>query len=102
MYVFFDFRKASNSVPHAPLMQSVVVNGSIADPVLVLSGVPQQSVLGPSTYINDLLAVVSNLYSNVNLFADDILLYHLITDAMDYVVLQEVITLLGDWSLPTT
>ena len=83
-------------------MQSVVVNGSISDPVPVLPGVPQGSVLGPSMYIDDLLAVVSNRYSDVNLFSDDILLYHLITDAMDYVVLQEAITLLGDWSLPTT
>ncbi len=42
--------------------------------------------------------MVNNLYSNVNLFADDALLYHLISDAMDYTVLQEAITLLEDWS----
>ena len=58
--------------------------------------------IGPLTfliYIDNLPAVFSNHYTNVNLFADDVLLYHLITDAMDYAVLQEAITLLEDWSI---
>ena len=50
-------------------------------------------------YIDSLPAVVSNHYTSVNLFADDVLLYHLITDIMDYAVLQETITLLEDWSI---
>ena len=57
--------------------------------------------IGPLTFlicIDNLPAVFSNHYTNVNLFADDVLLYHLITDAMDYAVLQEAITLLKDWS----
>jgi len=51
-------------------------------------------------FIRDLYwAPYFNRYSSVNLFADDFLLYHQITDAMDYSLLQEEITLLEDWSV---
>jgi len=79
-----------------------VSNGFISDPVPVLSGVPQGSGLGPLIfliYTDDLPPVVSNLYSSVNLFADDVLLYHLITDTMGYAMVQEAIKLLEDWSI---
>ena len=67
----------------------------------VLSGVPQGSVLGPLLfliYIDDISSIIEALSSKVNLFADDILLYHFITNTHDYIVLQEAITLLGQWS----
>ena len=55
--------------------QSVVLNGFSSDYSTIDSGVPQCSVLGPLLfliYINDL---EKNIKSNVNLFADDTMLF---------------------------
>ena len=123
--IFFDFRKAFDSVPHSPLMaklhslglneyilrwlnnylsnrvQSVIVNGSESAPAEVLSGVPQGSVLGPLLfliYIDDLPSVLHNLGPEVNLFADDVLLYHVISKEEDFALVQEAVSLLDNWS----
>ena len=107
--VFFDFCKAFDSVLRLPLMakihsldlpqsltrwlnnylvdrsQVVVVNGSVSSEAAVLLGVPQGSMLDPLLfliYIDNLPSVVQDLLgdSKVNLFADDILLFHLISN----------------------
>ena len=61
--------------------QKVVLDGQASDPVPVLSGVPQGSVLGAFLFlifiifINDL---PENIRSSVRLFADDCVLYRIL------------------------
>ena len=55
--------------------QRVVINGHSSDWSLVLSGVPQGSILGPLLfilYINDLPSAVN---SPMKIFADDVAMY---------------------------
>ena len=123
--IFFDFRKAFDSVPHQILLQklsslgldeyllawlhdylcnrtqSVVVDGAESDTVPVLSGVPQGSVLGPLLfliYINDLPNAAIHPSAIVNLFADDVLLYHTVSNISDYLIVQESINSVEQWS----
>ena len=72
----------NNYLANSCRRQVVVVNDAETSEEMVHSGVPQGSVLGPFLfliYIDDLPCVVQSLLSKVNLFADDILLYHLIS-----------------------
>ena len=123
--IFFDFRKAFDSVPHEPLLrklsalnlddcilgwlhdylcnrlQAVIVDGEESESSSVLSGVPQGSVLGPMLfliYINDLTSVVVHPNSTINMFADDVLLYHTISSSEDYLDAQQSITAIEHWS----
>ena len=123
--VFFDFKKAFDSVPHQILLQkltflgldsyviswvhdylcgrtqSVVVDGAESDVASVLSGVPQGSVLGPLLfliYINDLPGAALHPSAIINLFADDVLLYHYVSKPSDYLTVQASINCIQQWS----
>ena len=64
----------------------------------VLSGVPNDSVLGPILfliYINDLPVYVSN--STVRLFADETPMYLTIHNSLDYIKLKEDLNNLERW-----
>ena len=55
--------------------QKVVLDGQASDPVQVLSGVPQESVLGPVLFLIFINDLPENIRSSVRLFADDYVLY---------------------------
>ena len=111
--IYLDFAKAFDTVPHRRLIrklesygiqgellywieaflsdrsQRVKVNSAISDTALVLSGIPQGSVLGPVLfviYINDL---PDALTSDTYLFADDTKILRMITTEQDSIKLQE-------------
>jgi hypothetical protein len=116
-----DFSKAFDKVPHERLLkklsyygirghllqwfrgflthrtQQVVCDGEISTPRVVLSGVPQGTVLGPLLfllYINDL---PNHLASTARLFADDCLVYTSGKDDSHVKVLQEDLKKLEKW-----
>ena len=119
--VVLDFSKVFDKVPHSRLMsklnyydirsrthnwvesflndrqQCVVLDGCSSSTVSVLSGVPQDTVLGPTLFlifINDLPEYVS---SSVRLFADDCVLYREIRNVQDAIILQNDLKALHHW-----
>ena len=117
-----DFAKAFDTVPHKRLLyklewygingkvnnwvkaflsdrvQRVVVDGFHSDLAAVTSGVPQGSVLGPCLflfYINDLPDYTN--HTTVRLFADDCILYRVVKNTNDCMLLQEDLLGLERW-----
>ena len=69
--------------------QRVLIEGEASSEVLVTSGVPQGSVLGPCLflfYIND---IPDNITSTVRLFADDTIMYIALKPKINTAALQE-------------
>ena len=121
--ILMDFAKAFDTVPYQRLLyklqwygvwgniyrwiqsflcertQKVVQDGVSSSPVMVTSGVPQGSVLGPILfliYINDLPEYIK--YSTIRLFADDCILYRPVKSFNDSILLQEDINSLYSWA----
>ena len=119
--IIMDFAKAFDKVPHRRLLhkleyygirgsthkwinswlsghtQQVVLDGQASDPVPVLSGVPQGSVLGQVLFLIFINDLPDNIRSSVPLIADDCVLYRNIHSLQDCLTLQEDLTRLGQW-----
>ena len=78
--------------------QRVVIDNTFSSLTSVTSGVPQGTVLGPTLfliYIND---IIDNIhYSNIRLFADDIILYKQVSSVNDANCLQIDLQSLQHW-----
>ena len=120
--IFLDFKKAFDKVSHKKLCdklatygicgktlewiidflsnrtQRVLVGGKISDPVNVMSGVPQGTVLGPLLficYVNDL---PNTIKSKIRIYADDMLVYNCINTIDDCIQLQRDLAELEKWA----
>ena len=77
--------------------QSVVVDGAESDTLLVTSGVPQGSVLGPAMFLVYINSLPKGVNSTVRLFADDTVIYREISSEEDHHTLQADLDTLVQW-----
>lgn len=124
--IYFDFKKAFDSVSHHKLLiklqaygisdnllawiadflnnriQMVKINNSYSCPIFVTSGVPQGSVLGPTLfliYINDVCDIFKDLTVSYKIYADDIKLYYCYKTGISPTELHDAIDRLYQWSV---
>ena len=115
--VVLDFAKAFDTVPHESLLgklkyygidsnirafltnrsQEVMVDGSRSDRAAVASGVPQGTVLGPLLFLLHINDLPREILSSVRLFAEDCLLYRVISSREGAEILQHDLNSLYAW-----
>ena len=78
--------------------QGVVVGGYTSSEAVVLSGVPQGTVLGPLLFLVFINDIIQGSSSPIRLFADDCLVYREIRSKSDCSVLQSDLDNLVQWS----
>ena len=78
--------------------QYVVLDTESSSFVPVLSGVPQDTVLGPLVFILCINDTTKGINSPLRIFADDCLLYRVINGAEDTNRLQEDLNKLSEWA----
>jgi hypothetical protein len=117
-----DFSKAFDTVPHQRLLHKldhygirgpihgwianfltqrkmrVVIEGDMSEEVVVESGVPQGTVLGPLLFLCHINDLPDCVQSTVRLFADDCLLYREIRSFRDHLLLQSDLKKLEVWA----
>ena len=124
--VYFDFAKAFDCVNHDLIlqklqhkfgidgrllkfikeylqgrMQQVSINGKLSDPLSVLSGVPQGSIIGPLLFvlfIDDINDCISE-GPELAMYADDTKIWREIKCDADQIILQNDIKELEKWSI---
>ena len=78
--------------------QRVVVNGVKSDCVPVVSRIPQNTVLGSLLFYLHINNIMSDMESELRLFAEDCVCYREIKDMEDTLKLQKDIDRLGIWA----
>ena len=78
----------------------VVLEGEESEEVLVESGVPQGTVLGPILFLCHINDLPLSVKSQVRLFADDCLLYRTIENFEDHLILQNDLSKLEESGMP--
>jgi hypothetical protein len=76
----------------------VVVDGECSRKVMVDSGVPQGTVMGPLLFLCHINDLPQSANSQVRLFADDCLLYRKISSQEDHHILQNDLIELERWA----
>ena len=125
--IYLDIQKAFDSIPHSKLLsklwsfgitgrlwrwfqcylsnrtQIVKINNVLSNPLSVLSGVPQGSILGPVLfliYMNDLPAVTT--VSKSLLFVDDTKCFNHVSNTHDSAILQHDLDSIAHWSVQSS